>query len=362
MIGRTLFIYFLRRYLVMTFQFLIGVMVIAYLADFTEFARRASSLEGYTATLGLYASLLKMPILLQMAIPFTILFAGMATLMTLNRRYELVVTRAAGVSAWQFLAPMCAASLCIGILVVVIVNPISARTLGAVQEIEASLFGGSAGRSGSGRPPWLRQHTDEGATVIGAASTARRGMLLSEATFLRMSKDEKIVERIDARQAVLLEGAWDISDAIVYRHGVAPRRVESMRIKSDLQPEFIEEQFAAPEAIPFFELPEKIAAARSFGRSGDAFATQFHSLVALPMLLVTMTLIAATVSMRFTRMGQSEMIILGGVVAGFLLYVGSVLVKAFGSAGIVPPIVAAWFPVVVAGLFGVTYLLNKEDG
>ena len=54
--------------------------------------------------------------------------------------------------------------------------------------------------------------------------------------------------------------------------------------------------------------------------------------------------------------------ILGGVVAGFLLYVVSVLVKAFGVAGFVPTIVAAWFPVVVAMFFGVTFLLYREDG
>ena len=48
--------------------------------------------------------------------------------------------------------------------------------------------------------------------------------------------------------------------------------------------------------------------------------------------------------------------------AGFLLYVVSVLVKAFGNAGIVPPVVAAWMPVVVAMFFGVTFLLYKEDG
>ena len=89
---------------------------------------------------------------------------------------------------------------------------------------------------------------------------------------------------------------------------------------------------------------------------------QYHSLIALPWLLVAMTLIAATVSMRFVRMGQSASMILGGILAGFLLYVVSVLVKAFGSAGIVPPVAAAWFPVVVAMFFGITFLLHKEDG
>ena len=80
------------------------------------------------------------------------------------------------------------------------------------------------------------------------------------------------------------------------------------------------------------------------------------------MLLVAMTLIAATVSMRFARLGQSATMILGGVLAGFLLYVVSVLVRAFGNAGFVPPYVAAWLPVVVALFFGITFLLYKEDG
>ena len=102
--------------------------------------------------------------------------------------------------------------------------------------------------------------------------------------------------------------------------------------------------------------------ARSFGLRASTFATQFHSLMALPFLLVAMTLIAATVSMRFARMGQSATMILGGVLAGFLLYVVSVLVKAFGNAGFVPPVIVAWIPVVVAMFFGVTFLLYKEDG
>jgi lipopolysaccharide export system permease protein len=54
--------------------------------------------------------------------------------------------------------------------------------------------------------------------------------------------------------------------------------------------------------------------------------------------------------------------ILGGVVAGFVLYVVSVVAQAFGRAGFVPPFVAAWFPVVVAAFFGVSFLLYKEDG
>jgi lipopolysaccharide export system permease protein len=45
-----------------------------------------------------------------------------------------------------------------------------------------------------------------------------------------------------------------------------------------------------------------------------------------------------------------------------VLYVVTVLVRAFGSSGVVPPFVAVWIPVVVALALGATILLHQEDG
>ncbi len=78
--------------------------------------------------------------------------------------------------------------------------------------------------------------------------------------------------------------------------------------------------------------------------------------------MVAMTLIAATVSLKFSRINQSRSVILGGILSGFVLYVVTVLVRAFGSSGVMPPFVAAWVPVVVAMALGATILLHKEDG
>ncbi|MGN6468970.1 MAG: LPS export ABC transporter permease LptG [Rhizobiaceae bacterium] len=362
MIGGTLFRYFFRRYIVITLQFFAGVLVISYLADFTEFSRRASTLPNYSIGLAMLISALRVPLIIQTAIPFIILFSAMATLMTLNRKHELVIARSAGVSAWQFLAPLCLASLLIGVLTVTVFNPLAAKALSQAEVIEAALQGVDPSASNDDTIPWLRQETDEGTTVIGAAKTANRGQLLSDATFLRLDDNGTITERIDAKTATLEKGHWQLEGVTEYRPGKEIVRKDATTVKSGLTPEFIEETLAEPETIPFYELGRKIRAANSFGLRAGGFAMQYHSLIALPWLLVAMTLIAATVSMRFVRMGQSAPMILGGILAGFLLYVVSVLVKAFGSAGIVPPVAAAWFPVVVAMFFGITFLLHKEDG
>lgn len=361
MIGRTLFGYFLRRYLVIVVQFLLAVAVIAFLIDFAELARRIGGLPGFSMTTAMVITALRLPSLVELAMPFVILFSAMSVLMTLNRRYELVIARSAGVSAWQFLLPICFGSLLIGIATVTILNTLSAHALTQSQLLETDIRGG-ASRADALRLPWLRQKTEEGATIIGAKSTAEQGLLLSDATFIRFDDNNDISERLDAREARLGDGAWILTDVTRFDSNGKKSTLPTAEVATGLKPEFVQEQFAMPETIPFFELGGKIDAARSFGLSANAFSMQFHSLLALPPLLVAMTLIAATVSMRFARLGQSALMILGGVLAGFLLYVVTVMVKALGSSGFVLPVVAAWTPVVIAAFFGVTFLLYKEDG
>ncbi len=360
--GPTLFKYFLRRYLTMTLQIFIALTLLAYIIDLTELTRQLGDLEGFTFTDGLLLSALRIPRIIQTAIPFVILIAAMTALMTFNRRYELVIARSAGVSAWQFLTPLCLASFAVGLFFLLAFNPLAAWTFSKAEEIEATFRGRTVTAESALKVPWLRQQTDEGTAIIGAVNSARRGRLLINATVLRFDDDGRIRDRLDADRAELGDGEWKLTGVTVIRGGETREQISEVRIKSGLRPEFIEEQLTLPETIPFFELGRKIEAARSFGLSANAFLMQFHSLMAMPVLLVAMTLIAATVSLRFARFGQSATMILGGIFAGFLLYVVTVLAKAFGSAGLVPPIIAAWSPVIVAMFYGVTFLLHKEDG
>src|SRR5690606_20412280 len=96
--------------------------------------------------------------------------------------------------------------------------------------------------------PWLRQQTDEGASIIGAVNSAERGRLLFNATVLRFEDDGRVKDRLDARRAVLVDGAWELEDVTIYETGRERRTLDSIRIKSGLKLAFIEEQLARPEA------------------------------------------------------------------------------------------------------------------
>ncbi|MBN9036814.1 MAG: LPS export ABC transporter permease LptG [Rhizobiales bacterium] len=359
----TLSRYLFRRHLMMVVQVMAAIVVVAYLVDFTEFARRAGGWPSYTVAKGLYLSAMRMPMIAMLVWPFVALLAAIGVLMSLNRRYELVVARSVGVSAWQFLAPLCLASFLVGTVAVTVVNPVAAWSLSAVEELEMTFRGWAPDRSDELAVPWFSQDAgDGGITIIGADRTARHGQLLGDAVFLQVDAGGNLVERYDARTATLEAGHWHLEDV---RRTFGDRQkevLEAADLPTELRPEFVEQQLAAPQATSVYELPGKVRVARALGLQPNRFAMQFHSLMALPMLMVAMTLIAATVSLRFARMGQSASVILGGILAGFLLYVALVVFTAFGNVGFIPPVLAAWVPVVVAMFFGVTFLLHREDG
>lgn len=362
MIGKTLFLYFFRRFLTTVGWYLLAIMTLTIVIDYSQVSTRFGGLPGFSNALAFQISLFKAPSILLQIVPFIGLFASMTILIQLNRKYELVIARAAGLSAWQFLFPVAAGAFLLGLASVFVVNPIAAKTYAIAEEMQAGMLNKKTGASAALIVPWLRQNTDDGAIIIGAKAALKNGTVLSAPVFIILSKDGLVTKRIDAAQAVLANRQWRIRDVVETAADSTRTEKPSLIIPTTLTPELIQERLQQPETIPFFELPSKIAVARALGYPAYGFSMQFHSLLALPALLIVMTLIAATVTLKFVRFGQSAQMILGGILAGFVLYVVTVLVKAFGGAGIVPPAVAAWLPVVVAFLFGVSFILHTEDG
>ena len=358
---RTISLYFARQFAGNLLRTLMFVCFLIYLIDFIEFARRAGSVIGFTYPAAMLTSLLRMPSLIETYMPLIVQIAAIYTLLALNKRSELVITRASGLSAWQFVAPFFGVALLIGAASVAVLNPLSARTIAMVYDREAAL-----GLSNPGTQeivPYFRQKGEDGGIVIiGATGFGDGGRKLFDATFLFVDAMGTPVERIDAAEATLSAGVWTLRAVQARASDGTVTNAESRMIPSTLPEDMILSTLRPAETVSLSELPGQVLAAESTGVDAGAYRMQFHALLASPALIAAMTLIAATVSMKYARFGSAGTAVLGGIAAGFLLYVVTTMVKAFGAADIVPPVVAAWFPVIVAMFIGVTFLLYREDG
>ena len=115
MIGRTLGSYFALRFAKTVLAMMVSLIFIIIMVDFVEQMRKAAESNDIAMLDLIRLSALKAPIFVDKAFPFACLFAAMITLTQLNNKLELVVVRASGVSAWQFLMPIGVAAVLIGL-------------------------------------------------------------------------------------------------------------------------------------------------------------------------------------------------------------------------------------------------------
>lgn len=361
-LSPTLSGYIARQYTVWFLSFLfglLGVIVLVSIIDLLDrLARKSASLAVVVEMV-----LLKLPFLSQEVMPFTVLFAGLACFWRLTRSHELVVTRAAGISVWQALVPVLGVSLLVGILSVTVLNPVASVLLGRFEQLEAKYIRNQASTlSVSRHGLWLRQADENGQSVIHANRATHSSMTLHGVIVFRFAEEDHFVGRIDAERAVLQPGSWQLYSAWKSSPGTREQFVERLDIPTDLTREKILDSFAPPETISFWSLPDFIELLENAGFSATHHKLQLHRLLATPLLLAAIILLAASFSLRPQRRGRVGLVILGGVLTGFMLYFVSNFVFALGLSGKIPVILSAWTPTGVALMLGVAVLLHLEDG
>ena len=363
MVTNTLGRYFAGRFVVSALGVFASIFVLLVLVDYIEMVRKTSGLVSASAVMVAETSLFRVPQLLEKMMPFCVLIGAMTCYLALSRRLELVVARAAGVSAWQFIAPALASAILLGILATVAYNPMSANLRETSKQMEAELFGSAPGggiQDASGF--WINQVNADGSVIINAARSEQQGVRLTGLTLFRFDTANQFKERIEAREATLEDGFWLFKTLRRYSLDSPPVDQDRFELATSLTPAQVRNSFSTPETVSFWQLPSYIRSSESSGFATAGYRLQYHKLLAQPFLLAAMVMLAASVSLRFFRMGGVQKMVLSGVGAGFLLYVLSKVTEDLSKAELMHPIAAAWLPVFVGGLTGFLALLYQEDG
>ncbi|HUK57997.1 MAG TPA: LPS export ABC transporter permease LptG [Stellaceae bacterium] len=362
--GKTLFRYIARQFLVWCSLVFLAMLAIVFLLDYIELIRRSGSKPEATLYVLFKMALLKQPYMAQQIMPFVILFGTMMAFWRLTRSNELVVARAAGVSVWQFLAPPLAAAAIIGVFVITLFNPVASILQARYEQLDDSILRGEADTLALSRTGlWLRQSDDQGGrSIVHADGYHAERNALEGVTMLFIAGDRKLTKRIDAREAQLGNSGWNVFDGTLWQPSQPAQSFRELEIPTNLTARNIQDSFAAPETMSFWELPNFIALLESSGFSALRHRLYFDALLARPLLFAAMVVIAASFSLRMQRRGGTGIMIAAGVGAGFILYFLSDVVFALGLSATIPVSLAAWSPAGISCLLGVSLLLHLEDG
>ncbi len=362
-LSPTLSIYIGRRFLGGFLLILAAITGIVFLIDIVELLRRSAGRDDVTFALVIELAALKVPNKIERIVPFAILFGGMHAFWRLTRTSELVVARASGVSAWQFLLPAVIAALAVGVFINAVVNPLAASCLLRFEQLESKLLKGrddllSVSESGL----WLRQADAGGQSVIHALRLDSAEMALAGVTVYLFDRDGRFRQRLDADEARLETGAWRLENVLVTAPDTPSREQAGYLLPTEWTAAKIQDSFSPPETMSFWRLPGFIALLEKAGFTATRHRVHWYAMLAMPAMLGAMVLIAATFSLRMARRGGVAPLIGAGVVFSFFIFFMSDIVTAMGLSAAIPPVLAALTPATVTILIGVSILLHIEDG
>jgi lipopolysaccharide export system permease protein len=349
--------------------FLAALSIIAgliYLFDVVELQRRLSSHDHGGMGLILKMALFKLPQMIQLILPFAVMLGAMIAFWMMTRSRELIVMRSAGLSAWKFLTPVMISALLIGIVNVTTFNPLSAHLYQKFQILEelSQLRSGSpllVSESGL----WLRENHDKEHLTIHAnrVKQDQANLLLMSVSIFASDQNEHFLYGIEATDGILENKSFVLNNVDILKPGQAISHQDRYIFPTKLTVDRIQDNYAPPESISFWDLPNFIHFFESSGFSANRQKLYYQSMISSPILLICMVLIAAIFSLKpDLRSGGLLVRLLGGISSGFIFYFISKVVYALGLSSTLPIILAAWAPTSITGLVGLTALFHLEDG
>ncbi|MEM9754652.1 MAG: LPS export ABC transporter permease LptG [Pseudomonadota bacterium] len=363
-----LHLYIARRFL-RAFAIVFAVFVSILLPiDLAEQIRRVRNVENPLAA-AFELSLLNLPGLLYGMLPLFVMIATLILFLGLARTSEMVVVRSSGRSALRSTLSPVTVAVMIGVLGVTVINPIVAATERQYELRTATFRTGEARTlSVSAEGLWLRQGGETGQTVIRASQANANGTVLSDASFFVYDADGEVIARIDAEEAALVRGAWELSGvkrwplAGVENPEAAAEIVARDTLPSSLTADQIRDSFGRPATVPIYELPRFIADLNRAGFAGLTHRVWLQMELSNPLMLAAMVLIGAGFTMRHTRFGRTGIMVLAAILLGFGVFFVRNFAQVLGESAQLPIVLVAWSPPIAAILMALGFLLHTEDG
>lgn len=363
LLGSTLRRYVAKRFLGSIVGAFVVCACLIFMIDMVELLRMSRRAPDLSMATLAWMGLLRLPAFAEILLAFAVLVGSIGALLTLNRKSELTVMRAAGMSAWEFLRPGLMVTLVLGILAVTAFNPLAATARFESERLLAEVFGKEAGIvASSGARSWLRQDGADGQSILNASAVADQGLSLTGVMALQFDLQHKFVEQIEAARATLQDGYWELHKATVSRPMREAEVFETYALSTHLTREKAGDALGSEIAVSFWQLPELIEASEKAGLSADKYRMQHALLMARPALLIVMVILAATVSLRSFRSGGIQTMVLTGMLGGIGFFLLAEVSRQIGASGLLSPALAVWVPISLALLVSLTVLLHQEDG
>jgi len=352
-IGRMLTWMILVRFLFI----LIGISIFVLTLDAVTYANEILQVLGNEPTAITYYMLLRAPGILSTFLPISVLLALLLTLTELSYRNETVAMWAAGVSPLRMMGLLLPLALAIGALYFLINDRAVPYVAPTLREIGIGDYGEKRLKIGERDPIWMRAGSD----ILRAASANAQATQLEDVIVFRRDANGLLREQVFAKNAVLTDGRWQMSDVIIYyRENLKPVKLASLVYSGSMKPAAAGARSGDPEEMSIGDLDYFIENAGFGIRPVWVYQTWWHKRISLFVAALIMIAICVPLAARFRRGGGIGALFAAGVGLGFLFFVIDGISLTMGELGFVTPWMAAWAPLLGFAAIATALTMSTE--
>ncbi len=295
-------------------------------------------------------------------LPFMVFLATLLSLWRLNQLNEIIAIRSLGISGSQLALGLFLTSICVGGVSLFILNPIAASLNVRHNTLQERVLKKNNQRLNISHTGfWLKTIENNQKIIFHSDSFSLNDRTFHNSTFYEFDANDRYVQRIDAKQATLLDGKWVLKEPYTFKQGVLTKIEKEVDRPTNLTFEKIQRSTIEPNQIPFWRLPAFIQQQKKNGMSTLIYTMYWHRLWAELVLLGVMSVLAVGFCLPNPRYHATGRLIGLALISGLAIHFFNNIIHAFGLGDRLPAFWAAWLPPFVTGLFGVGYLLHAEE-
>lgn len=350
---------FLRTYLIIFFSFAVVFIVIDVVDNLPRLIRNGASTQQAT----LYY-LLRLPYLVVLTSPVTVLLTGLFMMNALSNHNESVAIRAAGISIKRAMFPLFLIGFTISLGIAAMgeyLLPWAETQRNYVYNVQIK------GEQPDDQMLKARIHyqgKENDFYYFGFFDGYKNNLKVIDLTRIDYQTKE-ITEHITATSADWNGSRWIIKDCEIrrFRGGVQVMHVfypETNLAILDVQPQDFIRITQKTLSLTFWQLKDYIGRLRKLGDDPSREIVDLHMKIAFPLTNLIVIFFFMPIATSNTRSKGRGWVIMLGLVVCFAYLIVVRVIQSLGYNGVIPPVIAAWLPNAVFTILGIGFLYKAE--
>lgn len=350
---------FIRTYLIIFFSFAAVFIVIDVVDNLPRLLR-----AGATFDLAVTYFALRLPYLIVLTSPVTVLLTGLFMMNGLSKHNESVAIRAAGVSIKRAMLPL----FILGLFISILVAAFGEYVLPNAESYRSYLYNVKIkGEQPEDQLLKSRIHyrgDEDDFYYFGFFDGYKDNLRIIELTRIDFDKNE-ITQRISANSANWDGENWVLNDCEVREFSGRDQRNYAYYEQNDngvlnVEPKDFIRITKKTLALNFLELKDYIGRLEKLGEDASREIVDLHMKVSFPLtnlIVIFFFIPIATSNIRSKGRGWVFML---GLVVCFTYLIIVQLSQSLGYNGVIPPVWAAWAPNLLFTIIGMVFLQKSE--